>query len=86
MPKSKNRKNQKEKSQERTLMMKRHKEKAQREFMDMIRGMQQKQYDEQELQENPNIVGVDELGDIGDFQIDTEPVEVETAEPVETKE
>ena len=72
---SKNRKGQKQKSQQRTLMMKRQKEKAQREFMDMIKGMQQKQFDDQTTEQQANVVGVEELGDIGDFQIDVEPVE-----------
>ena len=72
MPKSKNRKTQKEKSQQRTLMLKRQKEKAQREFMDMIKGMQQKQFDEQTSEQQANVVNVEQLGDIGDFQLDTE--------------
>ena len=56
-------------------MLKRQKEKAQREFMDMIKGMQQKQFDDQSAEQQPDVVGVEELGDIGDFQIDIEPVE-----------
>jgi len=73
MPKSKNRKNQKEKSQQRTLMLKRQKEKAQREFMDMIKGMQQKQFEDQTSEQEANVVGVEELGNIGEgLQLDVE--------------
>ena len=53
-------------SQHRTQVLKFAKEKAQREFMDMIRGMQQKQFEEQTAEQQANIVGVEELGNIGE--------------------
>ena len=74
MAKSKNRKGHAKKSSERTLILKRKKEKQQRELIDLIRGMQQKQMEEKsEETVNPNLVGVEELGNIGEnLQIDDE--------------
>lgn len=64
MPKSRTRKGHASKSKNRTEMLKRQKEKSQREFMDMIKGMQQQQ------QQPSNVVQTEELGDIGNLELE----------------
>lgn len=65
---SRNRKGHKQKSRQRTLIEKNKKAKAQKELLEIFKNAQeealQKKSEEQEKQEN--VVGVDELGDIGE--------------------
>ena len=73
MPVSRNKggkKAHRKRSQQRTLMIKRQKEKAQREFHQLMQQAQEeaiaKQQAEQEAKEQENVVGVEDIGDIGD--------------------
>lgn len=64
---SRNRKGHKQKSRQRTLIEKNKKAKAQKELLEIFKNAQQeaqqKQLEKQETKEN--VVGVEELGDIG---------------------
>lgn len=67
---SKNRKGQKVKSRQRTLILKNQKAKAQKELMKMI----QKSQEEHKSEENDkNVIGLEEVGEVGidnDFDLD----------------
>lgn len=79
MPKSKHRKGQKKKANQRTAMHKAQKAKQQREFIDMIQNMQRQQAENQS-----NIVSSEEVDDFGIEEIgDTVEVEVDVDTDVE---
>jgi len=63
MAKSKNKKDQKKRAQARTQHIKAQKEKQKKEFMKMIEEAQKEAVNQQE---EKNVVGAEELGDIGD--------------------
>lgn len=68
---SRNRKNHAKKSRQRSLIEKNKKAKAKREFIEMMQNAQKEAQQKQE--EEQNVVGVEEMGDIGqDLKIDTE--------------
>jgi len=67
MPKSKNRKGQKQKSRQRSLVEKNKKVKARKELMQIFQNAQKEAMEKQQVekQEETNVVGAEQLGDIG---------------------
>jgi len=84
MPKSKLRGGKKahnKRVQERNLIKKRKDEKAQRLFMDQLKEIQEAAMVEQEQE----VVNVDEMGDIGEFELEDAEIVSETTEETEEK-
>ena len=66
MPKSKNRKGQKQKSQQRTEQFNRKRAKEHREFMNMLQKAQADSKLEAENNATEDVVNIEEIGDIDD--------------------
>ena len=67
MPRSRNRKDQKKKSRQRTEMLKKKKAKQQKELMQFLQQAQQEAIAKQASEDNKNVVELDE--DLGDFEL-----------------